>query len=135
MWSDGGLNGGAAFLWLKSACDLVPTQMISADINTLKAIEQSKRCLAEYYGDRLSQLVLYGSVARNEAHDESDIDLLVVLNPPFDYFQELRKIIELVYPIELETDTLVSARPAALDEFEQGIIQLYRNIHEEGIVL
>ncbi|MBE9013444.1 nucleotidyltransferase domain-containing protein [Pseudanabaenaceae cyanobacterium LEGE 13415] len=109
--------------------------MISADTNTLKAIEQTKQCLTEHYGDRLSQLILYGSVARNEAHDESDIDLLVVLNPPFDYFQELRNIVELVYPIELETDTLVSARPAALDEFEQGVIQLYRNIHQDGIVL
>lgn len=95
--------------------------MISADTNTIRAIEQCKQRLSEYYGDRLSQLILYGSVARNEAHDESDIDLLVVLNPPFDYFQELRKIVELVYPIELETDMLISASPAALDEFEQGL--------------
>ncbi len=94
-----------------------------------------KQTLVKHYGDRLHQVIVFGSVARNEAHSESDIDLLVVLNPPFDYFRELRMIVEILYPIQLESELLISARPAAIDDFEQGKLQLYRNIRREGIRL
>jgi predicted nucleotidyltransferase len=78
-------------------------------------------------------MVLYGSTARNQATPLSDIDLLVLLNKPFDYLLELRQIIELLYPIQLESDRFISAKPAATDEFEQGVIQLYRNAKREGV--
>jgi predicted nucleotidyltransferase len=80
-------------------------------------------------------LVLYGSVARGQASPMSDIDLLVLLNKPFNYFQELRRIIDLLYPIQLDTDQLISAKPAPLDEFESGSVQLYRNAKREGVLL
>jgi len=80
-------------------------------------------------------LVLYGSVARDQASQGSDIDLLVLLNKPFDYFQELRRIIDLLYPIQLDTDRLISAKPAPLDEYEDGSIELYRNAKREGVLL
>ena len=102
-------------------------------------ISETTRCckqtLVKHYGGRLNQVIVFGSVARNEAHSESDIDLLVVLNPPFDYFRELRTIVEILYPIQLESEFLISARPAAIDDFEQGRLQLYRNVQREGIRL
>jgi predicted nucleotidyltransferase len=72
-------------------------------------------------------------VARNQATPASDIDLLVLLGQPFDYFGELRRIVELLYPIQMESDQLISAKPAPLDEFEQGSIQFYRNAKREGV--
>jgi predicted nucleotidyltransferase len=80
-------------------------------------------------------LVLYGSMARNQASSVSDIDLLVLLSKPFDYFHELRRIVDLLYPIQLESEHLISAKPAAIDEFEYGDIQLYRNVKREGLFL
>jgi predicted nucleotidyltransferase len=74
-------------------------------------------------------------VARDQASPASDIDLLVLLNQPFDYFDELRRIIELLYPIQLDSDQLISAKPAPMDEFERGSIQLYRNAKREGVLL
>ena len=56
-------------------------------------------------------------------------------NPPFDYFQELRTIVELLYPLQLESEQLISAKPAALEDFEHGVIQLYRNAKREGVVV
>ncbi|HEY9627389.1 MAG TPA: nucleotidyltransferase domain-containing protein [Coleofasciculaceae cyanobacterium] len=63
-------------------------------LNTV--VERCKQRLVEHYGDRLKSLILYGSVARNEATQSSDLDLLVLLHPPFDHFQELRAIVELL---------------------------------------
>jgi predicted nucleotidyltransferase len=100
--------------------------MSSFSITSFEVARYCKQRLAEHYGDRLQQVIVFGSVARNEAHSESDLDLLVVLNLPFDYFQELRTIVELLYPIQLETEVVISAQPAASDDFEQGKLQFYR---------
>ncbi len=78
---------------------------------------------------------MYGSMARDQAKPESDIDLLILLDPPLNYFDELRRIIDLLYPIQLESEHLLSAKPAPLNEFEQGRIQLYRNAKREGVTL
>jgi len=91
--------------------------------------------LERYYGSQFKGLVLYGSVARNQARPGSDIDLLVLLDEPLDYFRELRQIVDLLYSVQLDTDQLISALPAPIDEFEAGSIQLYRNAKREGILV
>jgi len=102
---------------------------------TNEIAHRCKSVLASHYGPQFRGLVLYGSVARHQADAGSDIDLLVLLRPPFDYFRELRHIIDLLYPLQLESPQLISAKPAAQDEFEQGVIQLYRNAQREGVWL
>jgi predicted nucleotidyltransferase len=102
---------------------------------TVDITQKCKNSLANYYGLRFKGLILYGSAARNQASEGSDIDLLVLLSKPFDYFRELHQIVDLLYPIQLESEQLISAKPAAFDDFEQRAIQLYRNAKREGLVL
>ena len=61
-------------------------------------IERCKIILAQHYGAQFAGLILYGSMARQTATPESDIDLLVLLHKPFDYFREVRTIVDLLYP-------------------------------------
>jgi predicted nucleotidyltransferase len=96
-------------------------------------LARCKKTLEEHYGARFAGLVLYGSMARDEARAGSDIDLLVLLKGPIDYFQELRTLTDLLYPMQLVSDRLISAKPAAMDEYESGGLQLYRNAAREGI--
>ena len=98
-------------------------------------VQKCKTTLESHYGAQFKGLILYGSVARDQASPGSDIDLLVLLNQPFNYFDELRRIVELLYPIQLESDELISAKPAPLDEFEHGRIQLYRNAKRQGALV
>ncbi len=98
-------------------------------------IKQCAEILAAHYGLKFRGLVLYGSLARHEETPESDIDLLVLLEPPFDLFAELHLIVGLLYPLQLESERLISAMPARVDEFERGTIQLYRNAKEEGVLV
>lgn len=100
-----------------------------------KLVQQCKTILENHFGSQLENVILYGSVARNENVTQSDIDLLVLLKRPFDYFAELRQIIDLLYPIQLESTYLISARPVLVEEYEVGTIQLYRNAKREGIAL
>jgi predicted nucleotidyltransferase len=96
-------------------------------------VQECRTILERYYGSRFKGLILYGSMARNQAAPGSDIDLLVLLSQPVNYFDELYQIIELLYPIQLESEQLISAKPAPLDEFQHGRIQLYRNARREGV--
>ena len=98
-------------------------------------LQRCKRILEEHYGPSLEGLLIYGSVARGEYEIGSDIDLLVLLKEPFDYFQELRQIVELLYPVQLESEYLISAKPAAAEAFEDGELQLYRNAKREGVLV
>jgi len=97
--------------------------------------QQCRERLSAFYGERLVGLVLYGSQARDGGDSESDVDLLVLLRGPLDYFSELRQITDLLYPVQLESEQLISAKPADAADYEAGTIQLYRNARAEGIAV
>lgn len=98
-------------------------------------LKKCKATLAKYYGDRLKGVVLYGSIARKQATPTSDIDLLVLLAPPLDYFAELWQIVNVLYPLQLESDQLISAKPVSINDYEMGSISLYRNAKREGAIV
>ena len=77
--------------------------------------------------------MVYGSAARGEMTPESDLDLLILLRPPFDFFTELRQIVDILYPIQLRSNRLISAKPASADDFERGASHFLRNIKVESI--
>ena len=104
-------------------------------MTTQKVLNRCKRTLQKQYGPRFKGLVLYGSEARREAESSSDIDLLVLLDAPVDYFIELRCIVDALYPIQLESTRLISAKPAALEDYEKGRFQLYREAQREGMLV
>jgi uncharacterized protein len=109
------------------------TPPLSASIQLTLA--HCKQRLQQHYTDKFKALILYGSAANQQLTPQSDLDLLVLLEPPLDYFQELRAIVDLLYPLQLDASHWISAKPAATTEFEQGLTQLYRNIYQEGIAL
>jgi predicted nucleotidyltransferase len=87
------------------------------------------------YGRRLRGVLLHGSEARGEATDESDIDLLILLDGPINLTEELHTIIKTLYPLQLETDRVIEAFPVAYDDYEAGNLYLYRNAKKEGVLL
>jgi len=102
---------------------------------TNQTVQQCKEVLAKYYGKRLRGVILYGSMAREQATSISDIDLLVLLEPPLDYFAEIRRMVDMLYPIQLESEQLISAKPVSVSDFEAGIVSLYRNARREGVMV
>jgi predicted nucleotidyltransferase len=91
--------------------------------------------LEAHYGRRLDSVILHGSEARRDAGPESDVDLLVLLRGEFDYFRELRALVDLLYPLQLEAERILSALPVSADDYRAGTLQLYRNAAHEGITL
>lgn len=100
-----------------------------------RILVKCKQTLAETYGKRLKGVILYGSMARKNSAPSSDVDLLVLLAPPVDYFAELRNLVDTLYPVQLESKRLISAKPVSVDDFETGKTSLYRNAKKEGILV
>lgn len=96
-------------------------------------VSHCREAVTRHYGNRLSRVIVFGSCARNEQDLESDIDLLVVLHEPFDYFEELRNLIDVLDPVQLTCDRLISAKPASEHDLNSGELLYYRNIEREGI--
>jgi len=99
---------------------------------TMPILTRCREVLLGHYGVQLEQVVLYGSLAQDTADAQSDIDLLVLLRDPFEHATELRRIVDLLYPVQLETERMISAKPASSADFAGGTIQLYRNVRNYG---
>ena len=82
-------------------------------------------------------MVLFGSVARNEFDDESDIDLLVLTDRPLARF-ERHQITDIVFEINLQYRTNFSTLVLDRGSWQAGpisVLPLRDEIAKDGIVL
>jgi predicted nucleotidyltransferase len=98
-------------------------------------ILKCRALLETLYGTRLQGVVLYGSCARGTEKPESDIDLMVLLEGPVDVAQEIRRIWEVLYPLQLESNRLLSVVPVDVALYNRGEYALYRRAKAEGVAL
>src|SRR5215813_6016750 len=98
-------------------------------------LQKCRALLQKLYAERLKGLVLYGSCARGTVGVESDIDLLVLLEGPVDAPQEIRRIWTVLYPIQLESDRLLSVVPVDVALYDRCEYALYRQAKAEGVAL
>ncbi|MBU4372959.1 MAG: nucleotidyltransferase domain-containing protein [Euryarchaeota archaeon] len=71
-----------------------------------------KQSLLERFGGNLISLVLYGSVARGTAGNESDIDLLIILkDAPDSYYKRLEPVVDIELKLRKEAYETIGAAP------------------------
>ena len=72
-------------------------------------VSQFKSILQKLYGERLAKVILFGSYARGEEKETSDIDFLVVLkDKKISTFSEIEKMNSLSYDIMLKYGKVIS---------------------------
>jgi predicted nucleotidyltransferase len=89
--------------------------------------------LRELYGERLKQVLLFGSWARGDAHPESDIDLLVVLDRIESRWGERDRMDEILERHSFENNTIVSEIPVSEVELNAAEIPLLMRVREEAV--
>ena len=84
-----------------------------------------------------AKVILYGSRARGTELQESDWDILVLLNKPSVNFKDEQKIRHKLFDIELETGESISTFVYSQKDWDTrlSVTPLFKNIKREGIYL
>ena len=100
---------------------------------TAKVVQAAKESL----GEKLDRVILYGSYARGDFDDESDIDIMVLADiPREDVNKASRQIWSLTGDLDLEYNVVVSIHVADCQTFYRFVDDLpfYINVQKEGVV-
>ena len=106
---------------------------ISGKIKTI--LDEVKKCLEEIYGDKLKGIILYGSYARGDFTDGSDIDLILLLEDMKDPLAEREKYFNEIWKLDLKYDTVISLLPLKEEEYKKRKLPVILNAKREGISL
>jgi len=98
-------------------------------------LEEVKDALQKLYKDNLVEIILYGSYARKDFNENSDIDLLVVLNKLDSTGKEIDNIVDSIYDINLKYNTLISVVPVSNDDYRTINSPLLLNVRKEGVLV
>lgn len=99
----------------------------------LRIVRELHGYLGKIYGDRLKGVYLYGSYARGDARDDSDIDVAVVLGGELKRWEEIDRTGDIISDLCLREDCIILANYITEKEFLERPFALYRNIAAEGI--
>ena len=87
--------------------------------------------------DPEAKVVLFGSYARGDYNEESDIDLLILLNKDNITYADEVKISYPLYMVEIKTGVAISPMIYSKDFWENKhkVTPFYENVNQEGVVL
>jgi len=131
------LKTGEYISQIKNLYPLLSEDEIRAALHReLKLILSEVRSeLKNLYNDNLVNIVLYGSYARGDYNQKSDIDLLVVLKNIQSIGKEIDKIVDAIYDINLKYNTLISIVPITYKDYKNINSPLLLNVREEGVLV
>lgn len=101
-------------------------------------LKEVKSASEQLYGNMLNRIILYGSYARGDNTEESDIDIMIVLNCDADEIKRLRHLTaEMVSNISIEREVFLSVLLKDRKHFEDNLdfLPFYQNIAREGIAI
>ena len=98
-----------------------------------KVVLQLEAGLKDLYGDRYRGLLLFGSYARGNAWEGSDVDLLLLLKGPVNVGREIVVTEPIVCSLSLESGLLLAVMPADFQTYQRGETIFLRSVRKEAI--
>ena len=95
-----------------------------------------KSDLQKLYGSEFNSLILFGSYARGDYHEESDIDFALILNKEsVRGAEEIFRTSKLRTALELKYGVAISILSASKSKLERSLQGVYQSIRKEGMVI
>ena len=105
---------------------------------TLQVVEDIKREISASLGNELKEIILYGSYARDEQTDESDIDIVVLLDGDVLDMSGIRqKLADIKVDLSLKYDVVISIIIKKYNHYlrNRDFVPFYSTIDKEGVEL
>ena len=120
---------------MKSTMNNMNNKMMKKELpeDVKMALLELKLRLRKIYGDKLRRLILYGSYARGDFVEGSDVDIIIVLENAKDPSKERKKYFDEVYNLDLKYDVLLSIIPFSEKEYKTLKTPLILNAKKEGL--
>lgn len=104
-------------------------------MDKLLLLSKLKQLLVARFGTDIRDVILFGSRVTGVERDDSDYDVLIILNRQYDW-RYRHKIISTVYEIELEYEVFIDAKLISYHELHhtiKGKHPLFTDAIREGI--
>ncbi|OGU70692.1 MAG: hypothetical protein A2V93_04555 [Ignavibacteria bacterium RBG_16_34_14] len=98
-----------------------------------KIIKEFKLGLKNLYGERFKEIILFGSFAKRQFNENSDIDLVIVLENIESPGREIDRMIDIITEINLKYNVLLSVVPVSINDYKNLNSPLLINVRKEGI--
>jgi len=96
-------------------------------------LKEFREQIEDLYGKRLKDVILYGSWARGKATEESDIDMVIILEGKVVPGKEIDRMIDIITEINLKYGVLISVYPVSEEDYSATNSPLLINIRREGV--
>lgn len=103
--------------------------------NEKEAIREATRMLKERFP--IKEVILFGSKARGDSDEESDIDLLLLAKEPL-HWKERHRIVEALFDVEMKYSVVISIIVNTVQDWREGIctvLSLHKEINGEGVMI
>ena len=90
------------------------------------------------YGKKLKKMILFGSYARMENTDDSDIDIMIFLDVPHNQERnDIGILLDKTYDFNLENDVDIQPMTKSISFFNKWkkTLPFYKNIVKDGVIL
>lgn len=98
-------------------------------------LQRLKAYFKSLYQDQLEAIILYGSQAREDAKEDSDIDILVIVKSAINPYQEIDKTSVYIAELCLEYDVLISRHFISAQRFKTEQTPFLFNVRRDGIII
>ena len=98
--------------------------------------EELVQGLTDIFGNNISMIILYGSAARGDATEESDIDIAIVVKSQMDDTTK-RRFLSWAADMDIRYErvfSIVDIQETNMKKWEE-VLPFYRNVKKEGIIL
>jgi len=109
------------------------TKIPKKSVHILPILANFQAELLQIYGENLEGIILFGSYARGDFRQGSDIDLLLLFEKNFNPTPKDNEVYDKIAEIILAKQYVISLIPASCQLFETKNSPLYLNIRKEGI--
>ena len=104
-----------------------------AVVTDLEAVHRDViKIMKSLFGDRVQEILLFGSYARSDFHEDSDVDYLVILNDDcVSSFVEVKQTSPLKYDYYSATGIIISPVVVSAKQLAESTMPFFREIRKD----